>query len=229
MAEDLFFRLLSLIEQLGPGLSILAWVTVACGAGAMGYALRQERRRSVWIAGVLVGIVALVANLADYFITLQRSPDLRLEANPLWRNVVDSYGLTLAKWYGFTGKIFVSVLAAQMFVFYLSNLERLFPDRADNFADFLLQMGGQARTLMDRVLALFTVFAFFFAGMNLLYFYIAYTNSLDDPALLNRLPSAPVAVLIAVVVLIITFTIVTYRAYRLYRSELNSNSSGLLG
>jgi len=52
MVENLFFRLLSLIEQLGPGLSILAWVTVACGAGAMGYALRQERRRSVWIAGV---------------------------------------------------------------------------------------------------------------------------------------------------------------------------------
>ncbi len=229
MVEDLFFRLLSLIQQLGPGLSILAWFTVACGAGAMGYALRQERRRSVWLAGVLVGIVALVANLADYFITLHRSPDLRFEANPLWRNVVDSYGLTLAKWYGFTGKIFVSVLAGQMFAFYLSNLERLFPNQTDSFIDFLLQMGEQARTLRDRVLALFTVFAFFFAGMNLLYFYIAYTNSIEDPALLNRLPSAPVAVFMAVVALTITFTILTYRAYRVYRSELNPNSAGLLG
>ena len=214
MVEDLFFHTLSLIERLGIGLSILAWFTVAGGAGAMGYALRREQRRSVWVGAALVGIIALAANLADYFITLDRSPDLRLEANPLWRNVVDGYGLTVAKWYGFTGKIFVSVLAAQMSAFYLSNLERLFPDRADHLTDFLLQMGGRARTLKDRILALFTVFAFFFAGMNLLYFYIAYTNSLEDPVLLNRLPSAPAAVLIAVVVLIIAFTIVTYQAYR---------------
>ena len=35
MVEDLFFRLLSLIEQLGIGLSILACFTVAFGAGVM--------------------------------------------------------------------------------------------------------------------------------------------------------------------------------------------------
>jgi hypothetical protein len=119
MLEDELFRLLSTIERIGVWLSILAWVTVAGGAVAMAYVLRHETRRAVWTAAAIVGIVALLANLTDYFVTLYRSPDLALEANPLWRNIVDSFGLLVAKWYGLTGKFLVSVLAGQMFAFLL--------------------------------------------------------------------------------------------------------------
>lgn len=104
MLEDELFRLLATIERIGVWLSILAWVTVAGGAVAMAYVLRHEMRRAVWTAAAIVGLVALLANFADYFVTLYRSPDLTLEANPLWRNIVDSFGLQVAKWYGHTGK-----------------------------------------------------------------------------------------------------------------------------
>src|SRR5271169_4804339 len=112
-AEELLFRLMALVERLGIWLALLAWLTVTLGAVAMAYALRNERA-VIWRPAVLVGILALAANLSDYFVTLHRSPDLRLEANPLWRNVTDHLGLTMAKWYGLTGKILVSLLAAQL-------------------------------------------------------------------------------------------------------------------
>ncbi len=213
MLEDELFRLLSTIERIGVWLSILAWVTVAGGAVAMAYVLRHETRRAVWTAAAIVGIVALLANLTDYFVTLYRSPDLALEANPLWRNIVDSFGLLVAKWYGLTGKFLVSVLAGQMFAFYLSNQERLFPVRAASFPQFLLRMGNRSRTLRERFVGLFTVFAFFFAGIQLLYVYIAYLNWHGDQEQLNYLPSFPLAIILLLVLLAVAFVSVTYRSF----------------
>ena len=61
--------------------------------------------------------------------------------------------------------------------------------------------------------ALFTIFAFFFAGLTFFYFYIAYQNSITDPAQLDRLPSTPAAVLLYVIGLGFAFVTLTYRAY----------------
>lgn len=213
MGEDLLFRLLALLERLGVWLAVVAWLAVALGTGAMALVLRNERV-TIWRRASLVGILALAANLADYFVTLQRSPDLAFEANPLWRNVVDHFGLQIAKWYGLTGKIFVSVLAAQMFAFYLSQRETIYPAQAHSLLDFLMRMGSRARSFRDRLLGLFTIFAFFFAWVNVLYFYIAYTNSLDNPDMLEKLPSVPVSILILVTMLSIAFSLTTYRAFR---------------
>jgi hypothetical protein len=94
--EDMLFRLIALAERLGVWLSLLAWFTVALSAVAMACALRLERM-ATWQPASLVGILALAANLSDYFVTLQRSPDLSLEANPLWRNVTNQWGLSVAK------------------------------------------------------------------------------------------------------------------------------------
>ena len=203
-----------MLERLGVGLSIAAWCAVAVGVAAMTFAMRRERRTGIWVAAATVAGVSLVANLADYLITLARSPDLALESNPVWRGVIDHFGLEVAKWYGLTGKILVSVLAGQMFAFYLSNVDRLFPSEACSLPGFLRQMGDRSRNVRERLLALFTLFAFFFAGIQLFYFYIAYWNSLENPADLDRLPSVPAAVSIMIALLSIAFAAVTYGRYR---------------
>ena len=213
MGEELLFWSWALLERLGVWLSVLAWLTLALGAAAMASIVRN-RKLAVWRPASGFGLLALSANLADYFVTLHRSPDLRWEANPLWRNVVDRFGLTVAKWYGLTGKIFVSVLAAQMFAFYLGNRELLFPVQARSPLEFLARMGSRARTLRERLLGLFTIFAFLFAGVNLFYFYIAYRNWVDDPKIFVLLPSVPVALLLFVSNAAVIFAVLTYRAFR---------------
>ena len=215
MSDDLLIRLLAWVESWGVWLSWLAWATVFFGALAMLRATRDIRGRRTWTAAFVVTALAVVAHLADYFITLARSPDLALELNPLWRNVVNRYGLGWAKWYGLTGKLLVSVLAGQMTAFYLGNRARLFP-RVAGLAPraFLLHMGERSASWRERGAALFTIFAFYFAGLTFFYFYIAYQNSITDPTQLDRLPSTAVAVLAYVVLLVIAFVLLTYRAYR---------------
>lgn len=162
---------------------------------------------------MIVGAVALVANLADYFVTLSVTPDLSLEANPLGRNVLEHYGLQVAKWYGLTGKILVSILAGQMFAFYLANRERLFPTQARSFPEFLFRMGNCSKTVCARFVAFFTVFCFFFAGIQLFYFYIAYLNWLVHSELRSHLPSVPLALLLLLCSVAIAFVAVTYRGF----------------
>ncbi|MEE8243243.1 MAG: hypothetical protein V3R61_07140 [candidate division NC10 bacterium] len=213
MTEEGLLSLLAVIEQAGVWLSVLAWFTVAGGAVAMVYILRTEKRRVVWVAAAIVGAVALLANMADYVVTLYRTPDLGLEMNPLWRNVVDHFGLGVAKWYGLTGKIFVSIVAGQMFAFYLANRERLFPVEARSLLQFLLRMGNRSKTLRELFVALFTIFCFFFAGIQLFYFYIAYLNWLVHSELRNHLPSVPVALFLLLLSLTIAFVGLTYRGF----------------
>jgi hypothetical protein len=214
MGEELLFRSLDLLQRLGVWLSVVAWLTVAFGAAAMAYVLRKGNKPAVWRSASIFGILALSANFADYLVTLHRSPDLRWEANPLWRNVVDRFGLTAAKLYGMTGKIFVSLLAAQMVAFYLINRKLLFPVQPCSLLEFLARMGSRARTLRERLLGLFTIFAFFFAGVNVFYFYIAYLNWVDDPESLAFLPALPVSLLLLVSTLAALFAVLTYRAFR---------------
>lgn len=213
MTEEGLLSLLAVIEGVGVWLSVLAWFTVAGGAVAMCYVLRHERRRAIWVAAAIVGVVALVANMADYVVTLYRTPDLGLEANPLGRNVVKHFGLEMAKWYGLTGKIFVSILAGQMFAFYLANRERLFPVQAGSLTEFILRMGNRSNTLRERLVASFTIFCFFFAGVQLFYFYIAYLNWLVHSELRNNLPSVLVALFLVLLSLIIAFVGLTYRGF----------------
>jgi hypothetical protein len=214
MADELLARLLVWIEGWGIWLSWLAWATVFFGALAMFRATRHLRGRRIWLYALMVAVLALTAHLADYWITLVRSPDLALEANPIWRNVIAHYGLGVAKWYGLTGKLLVSLLAGQMTAFYLGNRQRLFPREAASVGGFIRHMGERSADWRERAIALFTIFAFFFAGLSFFYFYIAYQNSLTDEAALDRLPSVPVAVSIYVLVLCVAFLGLTYRSYR---------------
>lgn len=214
MLEEGLFRLLEAVERLGLNLSVVAWLSIAAATVVMGYVLRRVRQPRIWAAAAIVTAVALAGNLADYFVTLHRSPDLSWEANPIWRNVIDAWGLRAAKWYGLSGKILVSIVAGQMWAFYLSNQKRLFPDNARSLAEFLRRMGNRSETRGQRIVALFTLLSFFFAGVQLLYFYIAYLNWIEDPELAGRLPSAPVAILILLLALAAAFTAHAYRDFR---------------
>ncbi|MFQ5931085.1 MAG: hypothetical protein ACE5MM_01625 [Nitrospiraceae bacterium] len=213
LLEAELLRLMDAVQRVGVWPAVLAWITAVAVPLIMAYVLRTERRRAVWVPAFIVGSVALVANLADYVVTLSYNPDLSLEVNPLWRNVVDHFGLTVAKWYGLTGKICISIAAGQMFAFYLVNRERLFPPGAASLPQFLVCLGTRSATFRERIVALFTVFAFFFAGVQLFYFYIAYVNSLVHSELRNHLPSVPLALFLLLGALTIAFVAITYRDY----------------
>src|SRR3954469_21833776 len=145
MADELLARLLTWIEGWGVWLSWLAWATVFFGAIAMLRATRGVRGWKIWTTALVVTVLGVLAHMADYVITLERSPDLALELNPLWRNIVAHYGLGVAKWYGLTGKLLVSLLAGQMTVFYLANRTRLFPQVAGlGPRAFLAHMGERS-------------------------------------------------------------------------------------
>ena len=213
LLEAELIHLMHAVQQAGVWPAVLAWITAVAAPLIMAYVLRDEKRPAVWLPAALVGAVALVANLADYVVTLSYNPDLSLEVNPLWRNVVDHFGLTVAKWYGLTGKICISIAAAQMFAFYLVNRARLFPREAGSLPQFLIRLGTRPATFRERIVALFTVFAFFFAGVQLFYFYIAYVNSLVHSELRHHLPSVPFALFLLLGVLTIVFVAITYRGY----------------
>ena len=126
---------------------------------------------------------------------------------PIWRTTSSRSGsvrISLSK------PTRCGVLAGQMFAFFLSNLHRLFPTRACSFPQFLARMGDRSRTRRERLAALFTLFAFFFAGIQLLYFYIAYLNWTDNP---QHLPSVPVAILVLIAAVGAVFAGVSYRAF----------------
>jgi len=215
MSNRTLIESMSIVEQLGVGLPLLAWVSVVFAVGAMSFALRHERRVAVYTAGAGVAVLALAAHLADYLVTLHRSPDLALASNVLWRATVDGFGLEAAKVYGLSGRILISILAGQMFAFYLSNARRLYPRRARSFLEFALRLGNRAGTARQRGLAVLTWSAFLFAGMQAQCFYVALFNAVDDPARAGRMPSVP-AVTVALLLLLsaacLTLTYATFRA-----------------
>lgn len=218
MTDDALFRLLEWVEGWGIGPSWTAWITVLGTAIAMAFVLQRERSRAAWQAAAVIAGFALVAHLADYFVTLHRSPDLALEANPLWRNVVERYGLTVAKWYGLTGKLLVSIIAGEMAAFYVAQRHRLYPVEAGSLPQFVRGLGARSRTMRERFAALFTVFCFFFAGLSFFYFYVAFQNwMVGDPRMAGRLPPITLAVLLYVLGLCVAFVVITYDGYRRFR------------
>lgn len=63
----------------------------------MGILLGRFSLRKVWVPSLIVGAISLAAHLFDYYVTLRLSPALAQEANPIWRIVVDNFGIDIAK------------------------------------------------------------------------------------------------------------------------------------
>jgi hypothetical protein len=213
MINSLFYNLLEIIERIGIWLSITALLTVFIGTVIMIYVNRNERRKAVWIPSSIIGIIATTANFLDFAVTLHISPDLTLEANPIWRNVVDNWGLTIAVWYGFTGKLFVSALSVLMFAFYIRNRDVLFPKNANSLFKFIKHMGNVSQTIKQRIKSIFTVFSFFFACIQPFYFYIAYLNWNVNSGPRSELIFFFIPLIITLLLIAIIFIFLTYRAF----------------
>lgn len=207
----------AVVQRLGVPLAVLAWVTVLLSSVGMGFVLRGVPLRQVWGRAALVGGLALGAHLLDFFVTLAITPDLSLEANPLWRVVVDRFGLTVALAYGFTGKVLLSVLSFQLFAWHLAHRASLFPAQAASFTDFVRRLGeGAPRQGNVR-----SFFAFAFALFGPYFFYITLMNVTGDraPELYGHLPSPPVAIAVFFVGVIAAYFTTTWRAFRRTRAS----------
>lgn len=188
LADELLDRSFGLVERLGLPIAVLAWVTVAAAVVAMAVILRRgsvarEREPGRWRSALIVGGLALAAHLADYFVTLHITPDLELEANPLWRIAVRAFGLGPAKLYALSGKVLLSVLSAQLFAWYLTVPK---PQRAEGFL---------SASRPDFV-SVARFFAFAFALFGPYFLYITAYNWLGyvESAWYERAPSPPLAI-----------------------------------
>lgn len=206
----------AMVERLGTPLALLAWLTVFGGALGMGLVLRGVSLRPVLVPSLVVGLLGLAAHLLDYFVTLAITPDLAMEANPLWRVVIDGFGLPIAKAYGFTGKVLLSVLSFQLFAWHLAHRRSLFPASAASFGEFVKRLGVGAPRLGN----VRSFFAFAFALFGPYFFYITAMNVTGDraPALYESLPSPPVAIAAYFVGLIGAYFGSMWRAFRAGRA-----------
>lgn len=211
----------ALVEQFGLPLALLAWFTVFFSALAMALVLqRQERNRKHFFIARVIGFLSLGAHLADYAITLHISPNLELESNPLWRIVIDGLGLSLAKGYGLSGKVLLSILGYQCAYFYLCSRERLYPDSADTLTEFWRRFGrpeGVITKIAWRNMANF--FAFCFALMGPFYYYIALQNAFVESPLHRKFPPLPLILLGYIGLMVTAYFLLTYRSFRRKRNS----------
>jgi hypothetical protein len=92
-------------------------------------------------------------------------------------------------------------------------------------SQFLARLGTLAVSRRERFLGLFSIYCFFFAGINLIYFYAAFLNFVDSPEPLARLSSLPVSLLVAIAMLVVLFVLMTYRAFRASEPQSTSNKN----
>ena len=202
-------------ERLGLPLAILAWSIVFFGAVGMVGVLRRHSLRSFLLPSLGVGALALFAHSLDYWITLRMSPDLAMEANPIWRIVIDGFGLRLALAYGLSGKLLLSVLSFEFFAYYLVQRERLYPAGVGGLRSFWGSYGRTGnRYQAVRGANLVNFFCFGFALISPFVVYVVLLNSLVNHPAYLRLPSMPTALVLYLGALAASYPLVTYRAFR---------------
>lgn len=203
------------VEKIGLPIAVLAWLTVFVSSVAMVYVLRRSGSlRGVLMPGIVVGIASLVAHLLDYAVTLHITPTLSLEANPIWRIVIDEFSLPVAKFYGLSGKVLLSILSFELYAFYLLQRVGLFPESASGFLSFWQGFGSRnpsAHSFSWSNSANF--FAFAFALLGPFFFYVALLNSLIDNPIYLLFPALPIALSLYLIVVVLFYFILTYRAY----------------
>jgi hypothetical protein len=208
-------RISGFVEGLGLPLAILAWVLVAAAAGGLGWWLRGRRpgpgeRR----AALVVGLMALGSHIQDIGFTLAVTPDLAIEANPIWRTVLTHAGLRVAIAYGLSGKLLLSLLSWQLFTLYFVQRRGLYPgaECASGFGAFWHAYGAGAG--VRRLVAWVNLFAFVFPLAAPLMLYVSVLNGADAPWLLRMLPPWPLACVAWVAGSAAAWAWVTWRAWR---------------
>jgi hypothetical protein len=214
-AYELLGWAFGVVEQVGLPIAILAWLTVFVSSVAMIFVLRRSGSiRGVWVPSAAVGIASLVAHLLDYAVTLHITPTLSLEANPIWRIVIDEFDLATAKFYGLSGKVLLAILSFELYAFYLIQRVELFPEHASGFLSFWKGYGSRNRK-RHRVSWSNSVnfFAFAFSLLGPFFFYVALLNSLIDNPNYLFFPALPIALSSYLVLVVLLYFVSTYRAY----------------
>lgn len=210
MGNALLDQAFALVQQLGRPLAVAAWLTVFVASVGLGALVRRRDLTGCWPASLAVGGAGLVAHLADYVLTLKITPDLSAEANPIWRVVVETWGLELAKWYGLTGKLLLCVISAELFLLYLSGRAALLPKQAASFGEFVQGFGASSRWG-----SIASVFSFLFALLGPYFFYVVFLNlHAEDERFAERWPSPPVAIAAYLAALVGAYFWLGWRAFR---------------
>ncbi len=215
LTYDFLEKVLKFVAQFGLPMIVLAWSIVFLAAIAMIFVLRKRSLRGKWQASLIVGSVSLAAHLIDFFGTLKVCPDLSFEANPIWCVVVEKMGLSLARWYGFTGKVLLAIISFEFFAYYLIQRETLLPDRAQGFFSFWRNFGKKdSGKSAIRFANIKNFFAFMFALIGPFCLYIALLNSITDSELYMRMPSMPLMLLLYLFFLALSFLFGNYWSFK---------------
>ncbi len=211
-----------MVGAFGLPLAIAAWVTVGLAALGLALLLRRcehapgERR---W--AVIAGIVALVCHLQDLGLTLLVTPDLALEANPIWLAVIHAWGVPVSIAYGLSGKLLLSLLSYQLFALYLIQRRGLYPPSEDEavFRAFWKAYGAGPGLGPQRLLSWTNLFAFVFPWVAPLMIYASVLNTTEHPSLLRLLPPWPVACVVWVGAVAVAWALITWKAWLRRREQ----------
>ncbi len=217
---DLLEAILRFVARFGLPMIILAWLLVFFVAIGMVFVLRKHSLSGKWQASLIVGCISLFAHLFDFFGTLKVCPDLSFEANPIWCVVVEKMGLSLARWYGFTGKVLLAVISFEFFAYYLIQRESLLPREAQGFFSFWQKFGRQiADKAVLRLSNIKNFFAFLFALIGPFCLYIAFLNSIASDALYMRMPSMPLMLVLYLFFLTLGYLFGNYWSFKRKNSK----------
>lgn len=204
------------VYAMGLPLALLAWGVVVGAVIGMGFVLRRRSMRGRWLPSLAIGMLGVLGHGADILVTVKVSPDLSLEANPMWRAVVDRLGLPFAMFYGFSGQVFVCILSVQLFAFYLIERESLFPAEANGPLEFIRGFGANLpRRFGVSGQTTVSFFAFLFPMLGPYFLYVAFLNSMvRDEERYARWPSVNVAVCVWLAFIGVAWFAENYRAFR---------------
>jgi hypothetical protein len=217
LSYEFLEKTMDFFAQFGLPLIILAWFFVLFTVVSMIFVLRRYSLRKKWQYPLIVGGLSLIAHMVDFFGTLKACPDLSFEANPIWCIVVEKMGLTLAHWYGFTGKLLLAIISFEFFSYYLVQRAFLIPDKARGFFSFWRAFGtkNSGRTTMYFA-NIKNFFAFLFALIGPFCFYIALLNSISDSESYMRMPSMPLMLVLYIIILTLVYLFGNYWAVKRY-------------
>ncbi|MCK4666749.1 hypothetical protein KAU33_08360 [Candidatus Dependentiae bacterium] len=207
------FKAFDLVELMGLPISILAWLSISVGSILMIFVLRKYSLKGKWVSPLILGIVSLITHLSDYWITLSISPDLQYEMNPIWIIIINNFGLKIALWYGFTGKIFLSILAFEFYAFYKVSITNLFPEKSGSFKYFLKNFGKSTKKKLINLPFIYNFFSFMFAFLNPFYLYIVFMNAISDKELYSKMPAIPIVILIYLGVCVILYFKISFTKF----------------
>ena len=214
---DLLFLAFDLVEKIGWPIAVAAWVTVFGGSLALLLPIRRVNWRPHWKAALVVFLVSELAHVSDIVVTFIVSPDLEIEANPIWLIVIDRWGLTFALWYGLTGKLLVGVLNAELYLWYRATRASLFPAEARSLGEFARRLGENAPKRFGVAWGrVFSLFAWIFGLFGVYSFYVAFLNYVGGFHLeyYESFPSPVTAIGFYLAVLSVLYFVAGWRAFR---------------